>query len=185
MRAGFDYHVAKPPDIDTVLALVADAPRCGTCVSLPDDIATGHHEVDSQDASILAEVARLRTASPEAVWESLRFLQQHTVSHFQYEEALMEDVGYPELAAHKQRHEDFLRQMGVLHERLERAGATPESLGGPVDTIEAWVIEHVLDQDRSMAEFIRTQTLAHTEADGATPTRSTAPGLPQRRLRLV
>jgi PAS domain S-box-containing protein len=44
MRAGFDHHIAKPPDIDTVLALVAEAPGCGPGVSLPDEVATGHHE---------------------------------------------------------------------------------------------------------------------------------------------
>ncbi|OFX26013.1 MAG: hypothetical protein A2V77_05375 [Anaeromyxobacter sp. RBG_16_69_14] len=157
VRAGFDYHIAKPPDIDRVLALVAEAPSCRTCAPVPDGIATGHHEVDSQHASLLGALARLRAAKAEAVWESLRFLQQYTESHFQYEEALMEDVGYPDFAAHKQRHEDFLRQMNALQEGLERDGATRESLGTLADTVGAWVVEHVLDRDRHLAEFIRSQ----------------------------
>jgi len=39
MRAGFDYHVGKPPDIDAVLALVAEAPGGEQQPSVPADLA--------------------------------------------------------------------------------------------------------------------------------------------------
>jgi len=155
LRAGFDYHIAKPPDIDRVLSLVSDASSRLAPLAVPDDLATGHHEVDAQHASLLSELARLRTASPETVWESLRLLQQHTSSHLRYEETLMDDVGYPDLAAHKQRHEDYLRRSRVLQEQLERDGVTPDKLSVLADSIQAWVTEHVYDEDRRLAEFIR------------------------------
>ena len=155
LRAGFDYHIAKPPDIDRVLALVAEASSRLAPLAVPDDLATGHHEVDAQHASLLSELARLRTASPETVWESLRLLQQHTSSHLRYEETLMDDVGYPDLAAHKQRHEDYLRRSRVLQEQLERDGVTPDKLSVLADSIQAWVTEHVYDEDRRLTEFIR------------------------------
>jgi len=44
IRAGFDYHMPKPPDIDRVLSLVADARGCAASGELPCDVAAGSHE---------------------------------------------------------------------------------------------------------------------------------------------
>ena len=158
IRAGFDYHVAKPPDPDALLKLVADAPGSASPGTLPTEIRTGHHEVDAQHASMLGELRRLRGAKLDAVWESLRFLQQHTSSHFGYEELLMEDVNYPEMAAHKQHHSEFLQRFHAIQQQLQNEGATPESVGSLADTIEAWVAEHILEEDLQLAEFIRSRT---------------------------
>ena len=94
----------------------------------------------------------------------------------------MEEVDYPDLATHKQRHEDLLRQLRVLQEQLERDGATPEKLSVLADAVQAWVAEHVFDEDRRLAEFIRDQ--ARVEPGAATPIR-TDPGRPAPRLSLV
>ncbi len=69
----------------------------------------------------------------------------------------MKDVGYPDLALHRERHEAFVRDVHVLQELLERDGATPKSLSAMVDAVQAWVTEHVWGLDRELAEFIRTR----------------------------
>jgi len=185
IRSGFDFHIAKPPDIDRVLGLVASAPSAAAR-AVPADIATGHHEVDAQHAAILAQLARLRTDSPDASRESLRLLRQQTASHFKYEEMLMEEVGYPDLAAHKQQHADFLHRVRGIQERLERDGARPGDVGVLADTVETWVMEHVLDQDRRLAAFIRSRAPEpQGEPGGPAPTRSSAPERPPSRLRVV
>ncbi|HET9598038.1 MAG TPA: PAS domain-containing protein, partial [Anaeromyxobacteraceae bacterium] len=178
MRAGFDYHVAKPPDIDQVLKLVADPPSSRPDIAVPAEIATGHQEVDAQHACILVAAARLRAAGPAGVREALRFLQQHASSHFEYEDKLMEDVGFPKVAAHKQQHASFLSQLRAFQEAVEREGrpgATPENLEALASTVEAWVNQHVLEQDRLVAEFLREQRPDQAAATGSRP----------RRLRLV
>lgn len=160
LRAGFDYHVAKPPDVDRLLRLVADSPSSGAATTVPDDLATGHHEVDAQHAAILAEAARLRRAGPEAVWDSLRFLQHHTTAHFEYEEQLMEAVGYPGAAAHQEQHLAFVDEVLHLRDRLERDGITLDGISALADAVDRWIAKHVLDEDRRLAEFIRTREAA-------------------------
>jgi two-component system CheB/CheR fusion protein len=155
IRAGFDYHVAKPPDTARLLALVGGAPPLGAALTVPDPIATGHHEVDAQHAAILARAARLRAAPAEGIWEALRFLQHHTASHFEYEEKLMVDVGFPDLEPHQRRHREFLDEFHRLRERLRTDGATPGNAAALVDAVERWVTQHVLRADRVVAEFIR------------------------------
>jgi hemerythrin-like metal-binding protein len=155
LRAGFDYHVAKPPDVDGLLKLVAEAPGRGTPTGLSEELATGHHEVDSQHAAMFAEAERLRRGGPDILWDSLQFLQHHATSHFAYEEALMDDVRYPRAALHQEQHLAFATELLKHRERLQRSGATPENVAALADAVESWIAEHVLDEDRKLAEFIR------------------------------
>jgi hemerythrin-like metal-binding protein len=186
IRAGFDYHIAKPPDIDQVLELIASAPSAASARAIPADLATGHHEMDAQHAALLTQLARVRAASPAAARDSLGLLQQRTASHAQYEEMLMEEVGYVDLAAHKQQHAEFLSRLRVLHERLTRDDATPEKLGVLMDTVEAWMKEHVRGQDRRLAEFIRSRAPEpRDEPERPTSSRSPGPEWPPPRLHVV
>jgi hemerythrin-like metal-binding protein len=160
LRAGFDYHVAKPPDVEGLLKLVAEAPGRGPPSALRDQLATGHHEVDAQHAAILAEAERLRRGGPDVVWDSLQFLQHHATSHFAYEEALMDDVRYPRAALHQDEHLAFATELVRHRERLQREGATPENVAALADAVESWVTEHVLGEDRQLAAFIRERGTA-------------------------
>jgi hemerythrin-like metal-binding protein len=155
LRAGFDYHVAKPPDIDELMKLLGNASGSRASKSAPHQLETGHPEVDLQHAAILEEAARLRNAKPEAIWESIRFLEHHATSHFTYEEALMDDVAYPRAAVHQQQHIEFVSEIARLRARLERDGPTSDNVGALANAVEQWVAEHVLDEDRRLAEFIR------------------------------
>lgn len=157
LRAGFAYHVAKPPDLERLLKLIAEAPAPGTFTIVREEIATGHHEVDAQHAAILAEAAKLRSGTVEDVWGSLRFLQEHARSHFAYEEALMQDVRYPRAALHHEQHLNFIDELHRLREQLERDGVTVATVASLADAVEAWVAEHVLEEDRRLAEFIRSR----------------------------
>jgi hemerythrin len=119
-----------------------------------EDLVTGHHEVDAQHAAILAEAGRLRHGGPETVEESMRFLEHHAMSHFTYEEALMDDVGYPRAALHRDQHLAFASEIARFRDRFRREGPTPDAAAALADAVEGWVREHVLDEDRRLANFI-------------------------------
>jgi hemerythrin-like metal-binding protein len=157
LRAGFDYHIAKPPDVNALMKLIGNGTRSRAPTITPHQLETGHPEVDLQHAAILEEAARLRNATPEAIWNSIRFLEHHATSHFAYEEALMSDVAYPRAALHEQEHVQFVSEIARFRAQLEREGPTPEKVAALADAIEKWVSEHVLDEDRRLAEFIRGQ----------------------------
>ena len=98
----------------------------------------------------------------------------------------MEEVGYVDLAAHKQQHADFLSRLRVLQERLAHDDATPEDRRVLADTVEAWMKDHLLDQDRRLVEFIRSQAPERRgEPEGPTSSRSPDPGRTPPPLRLV
>jgi hemerythrin-like metal-binding protein/PAS domain S-box-containing protein len=156
LLAGFGYHVAKPADMNRLLALVAEAAASRTPVmALPAEALTGHREVDSQHAALIDAIERMRRAGPDGLWDCLEFIDRHTSSHFAYEETLMDDVAYPHRDEHCEHHREFLDEFLFLRSRIERDGPTAENVGAFVNAAEQWVAHHVLRQDRRLAEFIR------------------------------
>ncbi len=123
---------------------------------------------------MLAEAKRLRGASQGAVWASLRLLRQHLATHFAYTEALMEDLGYPDLQVDKRRHDGLLDRMRTLQGRLEREGATTSNVASVADAVEVWIAEHAVNQERRLAEFIRTHA-PERQDDGSPGTSALAP----------
>jgi hemerythrin-like metal-binding protein len=105
------------------------------------------------------------------VREGLRYFLRRTASHFGYEEELMQDVGYPDLTTHRQRHSEFLDGLHGLQEQLECGGLTPQAVGAFVDAIEARLARHV-QEDRRFAEFILGVTPAPPCAGPAAPGRT-------------
>jgi len=78
-------------------------------------------------------------------------LESYARFHFEDEEALMRRIGFPELAQHRQEHQEFLARLSSL-ESLFRSGsahldeATLEFLGG-------WLERHVCGTDQRLAQF--------------------------------
>jgi PAS domain S-box-containing protein/hemerythrin-like metal-binding protein len=169
LQAGFDFHLAKPPSAERLLALVADATSASQ-QHLPGGLATGHHELDVHHASILAEAAKLRAGvDAGGVLDSMRLLERHAVADFDYEEEAMEDVQYPDLTTHREQHREFLIQLRRLQERVRGEGPTPENVGAVALAVEAWLPHHVLNEDRRFAAFVETRRAAagsHSSSSG-------------------
>jgi PAS domain S-box-containing protein/hemerythrin-like metal-binding protein len=158
LRAGFDFHLAKPPNAERLLALVAGATPVSQA-HLPGDLATGHHELDVHHASILAEAAKLRTGvDARGVLESMRVLERHAVADFDYEEEAMEDVQYPDVVSHRDQHREFLSQLRRLQERVRGEGPTSENVGAVAQAVEAWLPSHVLNEDRRFTDFVERRS---------------------------
>jgi hemerythrin-like metal-binding protein len=170
LRAGFDYHIAKPPNAERLLALIADATRVSDN-QLPRDLVTGHHELDTHHASILADVANLRAGvDGGSVLDSLRLLERHAVADFDYEEEVMEDVQYPDLDTHRQQHREFLEQLHLLQEQVRAGGPTRENVRAVVQSVEVWLPHHVAGEDRRLTDFIEGQRTAPETAVPPQPT---------------
>ena len=112
-------------------------------------LETGIDVIDQQHKRIVDYINALRIAQVKgdrgAVARTIDDVIDYTQSHFGFEEALMEDAGYPLLNAHKRVHELFIRRVAVLHQRFKSGEDIAQDLH---NVLARWLITHIQTEDR-------------------------------------
>jgi hemerythrin-like metal-binding protein/PAS domain S-box-containing protein len=82
-------------------------------------------------------------------------LKDVALTHFGVEETLMESRSYPRTREHVLGHVRLIRQINEVSERIHRGtlGMSPALL----DFLESWLIHHMQDEDRRLAQFLRAK----------------------------
>ena len=93
---------------------------------------------------------------PAAAQERLGFLMMYARMHFEAEEQLLHQVGYPELTRHQARHQEFRESLEDLHERMGDA-ATPEAARETLALLRTWWMDHIQHEDMAYASFVKAR----------------------------
>jgi len=121
-----------------------------------DDLSTGIPVIDSQHQRIVAYINKLDHAqnnhSREEVAEVLDELVDYTLSHFAFEESLMEDAEYTFINAHKKVHQLFVKRVAGYVQRFKMGEQIEEEL---MHTLRAWLINHIKNDDQDYAADVR------------------------------
>ncbi|MCL2618951.1 MAG: hemerythrin family protein [Defluviitaleaceae bacterium] len=120
---------------------------------------TGNREVDDEHREIFDLVQKVIDATFKDRGEKMEtiidFLANYTIQHFNNEERLMEESGYPHTGEHKRQHAEFLEEVVKLKKKvLAEADRTANNvLINKV--IVNWLTKHVLGSDMMMAAHYR------------------------------
>jgi hemerythrin-like metal-binding protein len=87
----------------------------------------------------------------------LHVLGEHTREHFRREEYAMRETDYPGLVEHKSEHDLLLAEYTILMRDIQDAGLSGGMNMGVLDALKEWLIAHVLDDDRSLADYLHGQ----------------------------
>jgi hemerythrin len=80
-------------------------------------------------------------------------LVQYVQVHFAYEERIMQQVGYPDFAAHKALHAELTRQVLQFQADLESGKQTLSvSL---LHFLKKWLLNHIKNEDSKYAPFVK------------------------------
>ncbi|MBU0622179.1 MAG: bacteriohemerythrin [Gammaproteobacteria bacterium] len=114
-----------------------------------DNLNTGIQVIDRQHGRIVEYINRLYDAQADgASKDEMRMiideLVDYTLTHFAFEETLMEDADYPALNAHKEMHKEFASQVNELRLRFEKHEDTAVELNNLMVT---WLFNHILNED--------------------------------------
>lgn len=120
---------------------------------------TGLGMIDAQHRALFEAVNRLAEAyqSGEAharVQESLEFLVRYTWEHFQDEEQVMRESGFPGLSAHSEEHSRLLQEVHKLQ---------AQQAAGRLVTMELtifladWLSRHIESTDMQYVDFLRNK----------------------------
>lgn len=93
----------------------------------------------------------------DRVKETMSFMQQYVVTHFDDEEAYQKSIGYPELESHQEAHAKFKDSINEYVVEFETVGFTEDKMQEFSGKLMAWLIMHVGHVDKKIGEFVRSQ----------------------------
>lgn len=82
--------------------------------------------------------------------------------HFQHEEVIMEEAGYPKLAEHQKIHEDMIEKIFELHTSYAEGNLRLE-----IETmkfVKSWLLEHILVNDYMFRDYLARKQNSSEEA---------------------
>ncbi len=125
-----------------------------------NDLDTGIDVIDEQHRQIVdyinqlhdAKLARNRNAIAKVIDDTV----EYTVSHFGFEEALIEDAGYAFVRPHKRVHELFIRRVSEYKQRFERGEDVVDELH---DLLSRWLFSHIRNDDAAYVPAVKSSLL--------------------------
>lgn len=121
-----------------------------------DELNSGIDVIDSQHRRIVDMINQLHEAQLQqdaaGVATVIEELVDYTLSHFAFEESMMEEAGYTFTRAHKRVHELFIRRVSEYRERFIRGEDVADELKS---LLGRWLFNHILNDDRDYVKAVR------------------------------
>lgn len=121
---------------------------------------TGIVALDNEHKRLVEQINRLYEAvrdkhAEEALGDILSMLEDYTENHFQHEEKLMAEYGYPGLEEHKEIHAQLRSSVQDLKER-SRSG-TEELARELLMFLRVWLLEHITEVDKKYGAYLESR----------------------------
>lgn len=130
-----------------------------------EEYELGIEVIDNQHRRIVEYINQLDAlkhdaAGAEVVADVLQNLVDYTLSHFAFEEALMEEAGYREAAEHQLTHHTFVRKLEGIRRRFAGGVDVIDEL---TDLLQGWLLRHIMSDDTSYVPVVRQKILGEEE----------------------
>jgi len=121
-----------------------------------DDLNTDIQVIDSQHHRIVDYINNLydvrKSHDRDEVGKVLNELVDYTLSHFAFEESLLEDAKYPFINGHKRVHALFIKRVGAFQQRFQIGEDITDEL---LAVLKSWLINHIRSDDNDYAAIVR------------------------------
>ncbi|UCB55038.1 MAG: bacteriohemerythrin [Thiotrichales bacterium] len=121
-----------------------------------DELNTDIDVIDKQHKRIVGYINALEDVkgkNDRAVEEKvLNELVDYTLSHFAFEESLMEDADYGFINGHKRVHQLFVKRVSDFMQRFKMGEDVTEEL---LTVLKAWLINHIKSDDNDYADIVK------------------------------
>ncbi|GAB6099026.1 hemerythrin family protein [Halanaerocella petrolearia] len=128
-----------------------------------DSLKIGIEEVDQQHKELFKrfnsflQVVRGKEdkeIKAEKIEETLDFMGEYVVAHFNAEEKFQQKYDYPNYEEHHQVHEEFKGQIREFQEEFKQDKYNEGLIMEFSGRILTWLINHVAEEDQQLAEHI-------------------------------
>ncbi|MFA7552773.1 MAG: bacteriohemerythrin [Spongiibacteraceae bacterium] len=135
-----------------------------TCFIWSEEFELGIDIIDHQHQRIVAYINQtyaISSSNHSALGSTdvktiLASLVDYTLSHFAFEEALMEEAEYPDLSEHQLAHHQFSELIENFKLRFEQGEDVSQQLAR---VLQHWLIQHIMTEDKCYAELVKQKLL--------------------------
>jgi len=89
----------------------------------------------------------------DKVKETMSFMQEYVVIHFDEEEVYQAKINYPDIEEHKKAHHDFKKAVNGYVERVNKEGYSEDLVKEFGGKLMAWLIMHVARMDQKIGQY--------------------------------
>lgn len=132
-----------------------------------ESLVTGYGMIDEQHMELISRINELIRSCEEGngrvkAIKMLDYLADYTDFHFAEEEKLQEEIQYPGLEEHKQRHAEFRVAVKELREMLEEMEGPTDAFVDAVNrNVTEWLYGHIKGYDCSVATYMHMNSIPH------------------------
>lgn len=112
--------------------------------------------IDEQHQQLLNYLNKLDTArstdNHTMIKAVIEDLNDYTISHFAFEEALMDQAGYPYAKAHKSVHQTFIKRLDSFTAKFQAGEDIVEEFYA---LLKRWLINHIQRDDKAYAPVVQ------------------------------
>jgi hemerythrin len=120
------------------------------------ELNTGIDEIDTQHRRIVDYINRLYelrdSPNREALGDVIAEAVDYTISHFAFEEGVMESAGYMFAGPHKRVHELFTRRVAEFQKRFNAGENVTTELHG---LLSRWLFNHIRNEDHGYIDAVK------------------------------
>ncbi len=126
-------------------------------MSWSSEFSVGVEKLDDQHKKMIRTINKLienpdSSVDSEVVSEVLNELRQYACEHFELEETILEEIGYPDLECHKAEHKAFREKLvAVCSATTVHINDVPSIL---FNFLNDWLVNHILQDDMKYRSFL-------------------------------
>lgn len=120
-----------------------------------EDLETGIEVIDAQHMKIVEFINRLYDAAKlkdrvaaEVIFEEV---VNYTLTHFTFEESIMEHANYPHFVAHREVHRLFAKRVEEYRTRLDSGEDVAKQL---LSELRIWLTNHIKHDDKDYTQVV-------------------------------
>jgi len=127
-------------------------------ITWSEELEVGIETMDTQHKELIEKFNALMNAcdagrGQEELESTLDFLCDYTIKHFSDEEALQQQINYPEFSRHKQLHDGFKVTVANLAAQFKQDGPSSAILDKFSTDVGEWLIKHIKREDTKVASY--------------------------------
>lgn len=127
-------------------------------VTWSDNLSVGLFQIDTQHKNLINIINNLYDAmkagkGKDIIPKIIKDMSAYTITHFSYEEKLMQQYGYPEYEAHKKQHDTFVKKVKEFEAEIAKGNITITL--NVANFLKDWLINHIQITDKKYSSFFK------------------------------